>query len=146
GIEFRNEFGDKSLLRVEASYVREFWSQHQTIDIVPDNIKLLNVTGFPSPFAVSTISLPRNFKDSNSFRLGGEYTFKVADYKLDVRAGANYEQSAIPNAYLSPLTIDLDKVMLGIGGALHIGEHLRLDWMYAHVFTFDTTVAPNEAA
>ncbi len=146
GIEGRNQFKDKSLLRVEVAYVREFWSMHDAITITPDNITLVNVQGFPSPFAVTPITLPRNFQDSNSFRLGGEYTMAVGTYKVDVRLGANYEQSAIPNAYLAPITVDLDKVTLGIGGGLHIGEHLRLDGMYAHVFTGSATVSPAEAA
>ena len=146
GVEGRNEFSNKSLLRVEATYVREFWSAHKSIDITPDNITLVNVQGFPSPFGVAPISLPRNFQDTNSFRLGGEYTMALASYTIDVRLGVNYEQSAIPTAYLSPLTIDMDKVTLGIGGGLHIGEHLRLDGVYAHVFTGDVTVSPAEAA
>ena len=76
----------------------------------------------------------------------GEYTLAVGSYVIDVRMGVNYETSAIPNAYLSPLTIDMDKVTLGIGGGLHIGEHLRLDGVYAHVFTGSATVSPSEAA
>jgi long-chain fatty acid transport protein len=145
GVEGRYQFKDKSLLRVEATYVREFWSVHDSIDVTPDNIHLLNITGFPSPFAVSPISLPRNFQDTNSFRLGGEYTLDAWGYPIDVRLGADYEQSAIPTAWLSPLTIDLDKVVVGIGGGLHIGEHWRLDGVYAHVFTADVTVSPAEA-
>ena len=133
-------------LRIEATYVREFWSAHQSIDLVPDNIRLYNVTGFPSPFAVSPISIPRNFKDANSFRLGGEYTFPVSNYKMTLRTGINYETSAIPNPYLSALTIDLDKVTVALGGSLHIGEHWRLDAVYAHVFASTTTVSPQEAA
>jgi long-chain fatty acid transport protein len=145
GIEGRNQFANKSLLRVEATYVREFWSVHDAIDIYPDNIQLLNVTGFPSPFAVAPISLPRNFEDTNSFRLGGEYTFNLEGYAIDVRLGGAYEKSAIPPAWLSPLTIDLNKITVGIGGGLHIGEHWRLDGMYAHVFTTDVTVDPADA-
>jgi len=146
GVEARNEFADKSLLRVEAAYVREFWSAHDAITITPDNITLVNVQGFPSPFGVAPINLPRNFQDSNSFRLGGEYTLAVSSYVIDVRMGVNYETSAVPPAYVSPLTIDMDKLTLGIGGGLHIGEHLRLDGVYAHVFTGVLTVSPAEAA
>ncbi len=146
GIEFREDFGRVGALRVEATYVREFWTTHHAIDIVPDNIKLLNVTGFPSPFAVSPISIPRNFDNANSIRVGGEYSFKVADYLLDARLGFNYEESAIPRPYLSPLTIDLNKYTLALGGGLHLGAHWRLDAVYAHVFTSQANVDPSEAA
>jgi long-chain fatty acid transport protein len=133
-------------LRVEATYVREFWSEHKNITITPDNIQLYGVTGFPSPFAVSTINLPRNFQDSNSFRVGGEYMFDFEGYKIQLRGGIDYEQSAIPNAYLSPLTIDLDKVIVALGGGIYIGKHWRFDAVYAHAFASDATVSPSEAA
>jgi long-chain fatty acid transport protein len=133
-------------LRIEVTYVREFWTTHHSIDIRPDNIAITGITGFPSPFAVSPISIPRNFDNSNSYRLGGEYTLALGSYQLDLRVGINYETSAIPNAYLSPLTIDLNKTLLGFGGGLHIGQHWRLDGVYAHVFASDTTVSPAEAA
>jgi long-chain fatty acid transport protein len=146
GIELRNDMGKSGAFRAELTYVREFWSSHESIDITPDNIKLYGVTGFPSPFGVSPISIPRHFESSNSFRVGGEYAFKVADYVIDARLGFNYETSAIPNAYLSPLTIDLNKYTLGIGGGIHIGAHWRLDAVIAHVFTSEATVDPAEAA
>jgi long-chain fatty acid transport protein len=133
-------------LRIEVAYEREFWTTHHSIDIRPDNVKIYGITGFPSPYGVAPISLPRNFENSNSFRLGAELAVKIEGYQIDFRAGVNYETSAIPNAYLAPLTIDLDKVMVGLGGGLHIGKHWRLDAVYAHVFAFDTTVSPAEAA
>jgi long-chain fatty acid transport protein len=145
GVEARNYFKKDLLLRVEATYIREFWSLHDTIDVQGDNIQLLNVTGFPSPYAVPKISLPRNFEDSNSYHLGGELTFTFMGYVWDARMGASYEKSAIPPAWLSPLTIDTDKFTVAIGAGLHIGQHWRLDGTYAHVFASDATVDPGEA-
>jgi long-chain fatty acid transport protein len=126
--------------------MREFWTIHHSIDITPDNILLYNVTGFPSPFGVSSISLPRNFENANSYHIGGEYSFEVSGYKVEARAGFSYEESAIPNAYLAPLTIDLNKYTPSIGGGIYIGEHWRFDLVYSHVFTTDQTVSPAEAA
>jgi long-chain fatty acid transport protein len=145
GAELRTDVGPGKM-RLEAAFVREFWTTQHSIDITPDNIHLLNVTGFPSPFAVSPISIPRNFDNANSYRFGGEYTFKVSDYLLDARAGISFEQSAIPQAYLSPLTIDLNKTTLSLGGGLHIGKNWRFDAVFAHVFASDTTVDPAVAA
>jgi long-chain fatty acid transport protein len=133
-------------LRVEVAYVREFWSVHQDIQIVPEGVSINNVTGFPAQFAVSPITIPRDFKDSNSYRLGGEYSFTLARYMFDVRAGASYDQSAIPAAYLAPLTVDVNKVVTALGASIHIGAHWRFDAMYGHVFGFTTTVSPAEAA
>lgn len=135
-------------LRFEAAFVREFWTTHHSIDIAIKDVTLTGVTGFPSPFKVSNISIPRNYDNANSYRLGGEYTIDVpkTDYAIDVRAGFNYDESAVPPAYLSPLTIDMDKYTVSLGGGLHIGSHWRLDAVYAHIFTADQTVTPGEAA
>ncbi|HEY2515694.1 MAG TPA: outer membrane protein transport protein [Polyangiaceae bacterium] len=135
-------------LRMELAYEHEFWSVHKSIEIVPDNIALLNVRGFPSPFAVSPISIPRNFQDSNSVRFGAEFSIPLGDgyYALEERIGVNYEWSAIPADYLSPLTIDMDKLFLGLGGSLRIGKHWRLDATYGHVFASDVYVNPAIAA
>jgi long-chain fatty acid transport protein len=145
GVEGRFDLGPGAM-RIEGTYEREFWSDHQSIDIVPDNITLVGIKGFPSPFAVSPISIPRGFQDSNSVRLGAEYSFMLAGYGLDVRTGVNYETSAIQTAYLSPLTVDMDKVFLGFGGSLHLATHWRLDALYGHVFASSVYVNPATAA
>ncbi len=145
GVEGRFKLGPGGI-KVEGTYEREFWSDHQSIDIIPDNITLVGIKGFPSPFAVSPISIPRGFQDSNSVRLGGEYNFLLWGYGFDVRMGVNYETSAIPTAYLSPLTVDMDKVFLGFGGSLHLATHWRLDALYGHVFASSVYVDPATAA
>jgi long-chain fatty acid transport protein len=133
-------------LRVELAYVREFWSEHQSIEVTPTDIQLYKINGFPSPYAVSPISIPRGGQDSNSIRLGGEYMLPIQDYRLQLRAGFAYESSGIQQAYVSPLTIDSDKYTVSIGGGLFIGKHLRLDAVYAHVFMSDVNVSPAQAA
>lgn len=147
GAEFRTKFDGEDTLRIEASYVREFWSLHDSIDIRPENITLSRITGFPSPFGVSPISLPRNFQDSNSVRLGTEYSTKriFPNNRLDLRAGIAYETSAIPTQWVSPLTYDANKVLLGAGSGIHAGEHWRLDAVVALALLNSTTVAPDEA-
>lgn len=133
-------------LRIEATYVHEFWSEHQSIDITPSDILLYHVTSLPNPFAVSSISIPRGGQDSNSVRLGGEYMIPIDDYRLQVRAGVGWESSGIQEAYVSPLTIDSSKVTAAIGGGLYVGKHWRFDAVLAHVFASDVTVTPQEAA
>ena len=147
GVEYRTDLGDESDLRVEVAYVREFWSVHDSIDVRPENVRLFNITGFPSPFGVAPISLPRHFQDSNSFRLGGEYSTKslIKSNRIDIRAGASYETSAIPEEWVSPLTYDANKIILGGGASLHAGEHWRLDAVGALVLLGSTTVTPAEA-
>jgi long-chain fatty acid transport protein len=147
GVEFRHKVREKDEIRAEFAYVREFWSLHDSIEIRPDGLALTGITGFPSPFSIPVIRLPRNFQDSNSFRLGGEYTLPVsAENKLTIRVGVSYETSAVPKEYLSVLTIDANKVTPGLGASFHLGSHLRLDATYQRVIAFSTDVAPSEAA
>jgi hypothetical protein len=53
----------------------------------------------------------------------------------------------VPPAYLSVLTVDLDKVQLAFGGSIYVGakKNLRLDAVLAHTFAFTTEVDPHEA-
>jgi long-chain fatty acid transport protein len=144
GVEYRTQISDTSRIRIEAAYVREFWSLHDSIDVRPENIKLLNVTGFPSPFGVAPITLPRNFQDSNSVRLGTEYSLKnlIKDYWTDLRAGISYETSGIPEEWVSPLTYDANKLIGSVGGSIHIGEHWRMDAVGALVLLDGTVLDP----
>jgi long-chain fatty acid transport protein len=135
-------------LRVEVAYVRELWNVHKALAIDPTTLSFSNITGFPSPFNVPPVSIPRNFQASSSFRLGGELTVLKqprAPVGVDVRAGINYETSAIPDDYQSPLTTDLDHVTLGLGGSIRPLPNLRLDAMYAHLFGFSVDVNPATA-
>ncbi len=132
-------------LRVELSYVVEFWSAHDTISIMPEDLKIRNVTGLPDPLYVAPISIARKFRDTHSVRLGGEYAVVGGPAPIVVRAGVNYEKSAIPGAYLSPLTIDLDKLIGSVGASMHIARNWRFDLTVAHVFTWSKKVAPEEA-
>jgi long-chain fatty acid transport protein len=141
GVEFR----PVPSLRIEAAYVREFWSIHESIDVRPKDIAIVGLVGLPSPFAVSPISLPRNFSDAGSYRVGGEFSFPVGRQTVDVRAGVSYDESAVPTPYLSALTVDLAKVMVTAGASVHFGRHWRVDALFAQPFTFSRSVPTGDA-
>jgi long-chain fatty acid transport protein len=131
--------------RIELAYVREFWNAHRAIEIEPTNLRVYGVTGFPSPFSVPPVSVPRNFRSSHSVRLGGELTV-MDDPGLDVRAGIGYERSAIPGPYLSPLSADLDRLTVSIGAGVRPHPRWRIDAVFAHVFSWSEEVDPRTAA
>jgi long-chain fatty acid transport protein len=133
-------------LRVEVAWVHEFWSEHQTISAVPSGISIDGVTGLPPKLAMPPITIPRDFQDSDSVRLGGEYHFNVEGYGLDARAGLAYETSAVPPAYLSLSSLDFNKWITSLGGSLYIGKHWRFDAVFAHVFAQSVNVSPDQAA
>lgn len=132
-------------LRIELAWVHEFWSEHQVIEADPEGVTINGVTGLPPALTVPDIKIPRDFKDSDSVRLGGEYHFKVAGYALDARAGVAYETSAVPPAYLSLSSLDFNKWIASVGGGLYIGKHWRFDAVWAHVFAQSVYVNPNQA-
>lgn len=134
-------------LRIELAYVREFWSTHRSIHVSPENINLVGVTGFPSPFKVADISLPRGYQDTGSFRLGGEMKFpiKQSENAFSGRLGIMVEPSAIPSDYVSVVSLDADKVQVGLGGSYYAGPHWRFDALVSHVFTSAVHVDPATA-
>lgn len=132
-------------LRVEVALSFDRWSMHDAITLTPDNIVFKNVAGFPATYAVPPVTLQRHFQDTVSVHAGGEYHIKIKDdLSVDARAGLSFETSAVPNSYLSVLTIDQNKITTGLGGSLHWRRY-RLDLTYAHVFGFSAAVDPKDA-
>lgn len=132
-------------LRVEAAYVREFWSIHDSLELAPEGVAIEGISGLPRRVPLPPIRFPRGFQDSSSYRLGGEYAFTLWSYVMSLRGGFSYETSAIPPEYLSLLTVDMDKVTVALGGGVHIGEHWRLDATYAHLFASSVDVPADTA-
>jgi long-chain fatty acid transport protein len=132
-------------LRVEATWVREFWSMHKSVELIADDIRISGLKGGPSTVTIPNVSVPRNFIDSDSIRLGGEGTFHVWKWDVMLRAGVSFETSAVPRANVSLLSLDFDKVVVSIGGSIYATPKLRLDAVFAHTFAMTTTVDPYEA-
>lgn len=131
--------------RIEVAFVYEKWSMHDAITVEPDNTVLRNVSVFPPEYKLGTIKLERNFQDAYSVRLGGEQTIHLGKYDFDFRGGIAYEKSAVPRAYLSVLTVDMNKITVSGGTGIHIGERWRFDGLIALVFPETVTVGNDEA-
>lgn len=132
-------------LRVEAAYVREFWSIHEALELSPEGVAIEGIAGLPRHVPLPPIRFERGFQDSNSYRLGGEYAFKLWGYDMSLRGGFSYETSAIPPEYLSLLTIDMDKITIALGGGVRVGEHWRFDATIAHLFASSVDVSADTA-
>ncbi len=129
-------------LEVDGSW--EGWSIHDAIRVTPEGVQLRNVPAFPDPTPIPPQAIPRNFHDALSIRGGAEYGLDAGDVTVIFRGGASYESSAIPPEYMSVLTVDIDKITLGLGGGLAYGGW-RFDVVYAHVFGQDVEVDPRTA-
>jgi long-chain fatty acid transport protein len=128
-------------LRVEAGFAYDRWSMHDAITIQPKNIAIQNIALFPASYAIPTITLPRNFRDAWSVRLGGEYGFGKI---WGLRGGVSYESSAVPANSMTVLTVDGPKATLGFGAYVRL-QKLRVDFLAAHVFILPTDVDPATA-
>lgn len=139
------EFSPVPELQVEVAGAIEGWAMHDSIVLTPNGVGIRDIPGFPNPYRIPVQSIPRNFQNTYSARLGGEYTYAVDDeIGIAFRGGASYESSAIPPEYLSVLTIDTNKVTLGAGLGLAYGSW-RFDAVFAHVFGFDVDLEPEQA-
>lgn len=71
------------------------------------------------------------------------YNVRINDTSsLDLRLGVRYDQSAVPIAYLTPLTVDLDHVTASIGAGYKFHPRWRIDAQFSKLFTSETFVDP----
>ncbi|MDC0741124.1 OmpP1/FadL family transporter [Polyangium mundeleinium] len=131
-------------LRAELAVAYEDWGVHDSIRVNPNGVALKNVVGFPETYLLPPVNLPRNFRGAFSAQVGGEYAIPVGKMQLDVRAGLRFETSAVPNEYVSVLTIDSNKLTPSVGAGLHVGP-FRFDLVVAHAIMFSQDVDPREA-
>lgn len=122
---------------LELDFVYEVHSGFEKIGTTPDDITVSGIPGIGT-VPVGSLDVPRNFVDTISFRLGGDYT--LLEKELVVRGGLLYESSAIPSETLSVLQVDADKIGVSLGASWHVTEAVTLDFGYTHLFFFDRTV------
>lgn len=91
---------------IEADLTRTSWSRFKTLDVV--------FTQTPS----RNISRPQNWKDTWSYRLGGNHPVTP---RWDVRLGAVYDKNPEPTAAVSPLLPDSDRFGVSFGVGYHQG-------------------------
>ena len=108
----------KDPVDLELTAVYEAWSVFQELDATPNNINVENVSGVGA-IPVAPLSIPQNFEDTFSVRLGGDYKW---DEDLTWRAGYAYETSAIPDDYYSVFLPDSDKHVLAGGLTWDFGD------------------------
>jgi hypothetical protein len=75
-------------------------------------------------YQVGPINIPRHMNDTVSVRIGGEYTI---DRTVTVSLGGYFENGSLPDQYLSALTIDSDKVVVGGGVGIHVSPEVSID-------------------
>ncbi len=124
-------------LRLEAAVVWETWSVQDEARIRPRDVWIEDALGGALDYQVGPMSIPRNMNDTVSIRLGGEYT---VDNTVTIRAGGYWENGAFSDQYLSALTIDSDKVVMGGGVGIHVSDEVIIDLAAGYVWMASRSV------
>lgn len=88
-----------------------------------------------------SVTIPRNYGNGNTFRLGGEYTISPT---WQVRAGVLRDLTGMKVQYFSPSLPDADVWAGSLGGSWFFGNGFGVHGalFYAHYATVDTTGQP----
>lgn len=136
-IRFGAQYQINSRLLVEADLVGELWSELQTIEIRPVDIHIKSIS-FNTDRALPNIIFPKDYQDSLSVRLGGDYDLLPG--RLTVRAGYLHETSAIP---LKSVSVDFGnwtRDVVSVGATVKIWRGINASVAYAHHFIADQNV------
>jgi len=110
---------------IEFVYERTFWSSYKTLDFnyntpLPASLQPL----FDAP-------IPKNWKDTNTFRVGLKYRYSD---KLTLMAGYSYDQSPIKEQYLNYELPDSDAHVFSAG--FHYQQNKNLGWGVAVLYDY----------
>lgn len=106
---------------IELAWDRTFWSDFKTLDFD------YNTDLGSSPFAVFDLPQPKNWEDSDAFRLGLTFTFND---QWTSRFGIAYDTTPIPDATLGFELPDNDALNYGLGLSYKFRENWRLAAAY----------------
>lgn len=135
------EFNPLEELSIEIAAVYEQWSRQDAISASTKNMFIRNVVGI-GDYEVGNINLQRQMSDAYSFRGGFEYFLE--DMDMTIRGGVSYDTTALKDRALTPLNLDGNKVVVGMGLTLHVGSVFDLDLVYGHIFIPDRTITNSQ--
>jgi long-chain fatty acid transport protein len=112
GVELRPAPG----WRIEAAIDAELWSMHDEIDLSPHGVQIEGAPGVGT-YVVGKVVIPRRYRTSYAPAIGAEWH----GHQMMLGAGYSYETAAAPAGYVSVLTVDSAKHLLGVGGGYEAG-------------------------
>lgn len=112
---FGYQVNNKLSLALDINYIG--WKAYDTLAFDYKN----NTATFPDT------KLPRDYKNTFAFRLGGQYHLTE---RFTVRAGVALSLTPIKNGYVTPEVPDANKVNLTCGVGYKVSTHFRLDASY----------------
>jgi long-chain fatty acid transport protein len=130
------EFAPIKPLKVELSGSWENWGAQRSITLDPKGIVVRGVPGL-GELKVEKTTLDLHMRDTWSVAVGGSYD--IAPHLrwkrlFNVNAGLMFETSAYAKNYLSPTSMDSNKVLLGLGASIEVARNVLIDVAYGHMF------------
>lgn len=114
-------------LDLELAVTWEGWSILRAINAEPNDISVTELPGLGS-IPVGPLTVPLEWKDTFSIRVGGEWKLNDA---FTPSAGYAYETGAIPDQTYSVFLADGNKHVISIGGSLQISDSISIDAGFA---------------
>jgi long-chain fatty acid transport protein len=138
GVRYSHKVGEgderRELFDVEFDTVWEGWSALDEFAVQLKGYMQNTVSGKPASGAdklpFNPINIPKNYQDTWSFRLGGQY---APARWVAVRTGAYYETAAIPDKYTNLDFASFDRIGVGMG-ASGTFNGVTLSLAYSHAF------------
>ena len=133
---------ERELFDVEFDTVWDGWSVLESFDVELEGYMQMHGSGVSNADKLSfkPMSIPKRYKDTWSFRLGGQYS--PVDW-LVLRSGGYYETGAVPNDYSHLDFASFDRFGAS-GGASFKVSNLTLSLAYSHIFQQDRDVSAEE--
>ena len=123
-------------LQVELAASLERWSAQDEISIKPRNVVARDVPGI-GDITAEPVAFALNMRDTWSIGLGGTYDLtRLTPRKrsASLHFGAMYESGAFSDAYMSPTSLDTQKMLLGLGATIAVSRNVFIDAVYGHIF------------
>jgi len=132
------------LLKSELAWVYEPWSVHQNIEIDASEVTVRGIKAL-GDYKLGVVDIERNYRDTWSVRWGTEFRpLLPTGAPLVFRTGVAYEPAAVDPQYLTPMVVDLDKILLSAGIGYSLGRW-TLEGTYAWVGMSDLSVEDSKA-
>ena len=101
-------------LEIELSCIYEGWSVLQALTVQDVNMTIEMSDLIGDAEITDDITLPTNFQNSYSLRLGWDWDFSQ---EWSIRQGFLFESTGVKPAYMSPSLVDRNKYGMGVGGS-----------------------------
>ncbi len=123
---------------VDLTWDRTFWSEYDSIDFVYDSTVVHPVLN-----AVFTPSVPKNWEDSDAFRIGLNYEL---NQDITLMFGFAYDESPVPDETLGFELPDSDAWLYSLGGRYRVSEAMEIGVSYLYDYKESRTVVNGDPA